>query len=71
MLNESMDEYLKALELDPMNEYAHSNIGVIYLKRQDYKNCEKFSTQALDIIAAFHSDTVEFQKVVLLEVKNL
>ena len=33
MLNESMETYLKALELDPMNEYALSNIGVIYLKR--------------------------------------
>ena len=33
MLSESLDQYFKALELDPTNEYAMSNIGVIYLKR--------------------------------------
>jgi tetratricopeptide (TPR) repeat protein len=33
LLNESLEQYLKALEMDPMNEYALSNIGVIYLKR--------------------------------------
>lgn len=71
MLNESMEQYLKALELDPVNEYALSNIGVIYLKRQDFENCEKFSTQALDIMAAFQSDTVEFQRDNTLEVKLL
>ena len=71
MLNESMETYLKALELDPMNEYALSNIGVIYLKRQDYVNCEKFSTQALDIMSEFQSDTSDFQRDNALEVKLL
>jgi len=33
MLNESLEQYMKAIELDPTNEYALSNIGVIYLKR--------------------------------------
>jgi tetratricopeptide (TPR) repeat protein len=33
LLNESLEQYFKALEMDPMNEYALSNIGVIYLKR--------------------------------------
>lgn len=33
LLNESLEKYFEALELDPMNEYALSNIGVIYLKR--------------------------------------
>ena len=32
-LNEALEHYTKALELDPLNEYALSNIGVIYLKR--------------------------------------
>ena len=55
-----MAAYFKALELEPNNEYAMSNIGVIYLKKQDYENCEKFSTRALDVIETFHSDTREF-----------
>ena len=33
LMDESLEKYFKALELDPMNEYALSNIGVIYLKR--------------------------------------
>jgi len=33
MINDSLDSYLKALEIDHMNEYALSNVGVIYLKR--------------------------------------
>lgn len=43
MLSESLEQYFKALELDATNEYALSNIGVIYLKRQDYDNCLKFT----------------------------
>jgi len=42
-LNESMDMYFEALELDPHNEYALSNIGLIYLKRHEYENCLKFT----------------------------
>jgi tetratricopeptide (TPR) repeat protein len=33
IMDESLEKYFKALELDPLNEYALSNIGVIYLKR--------------------------------------
>lgn len=44
MLDESLAAYFKALKLAPANEYCLSNIGVVYLKRQDYENCEKFST---------------------------
>ena len=44
MLDESLAAYFKALALSPGNEYCLSNIGVVYLKRQDYENCEKFST---------------------------
>lgn len=43
MLSESLEQYFKALELDATNEYALSNVGVIYLKRQDYENCLKFT----------------------------
>ena len=71
MLNESLEAYFKALELEPTNEYAMSNIGVIYLKRQDYDNCEKFSTMALEVIDGFHADTREFQNDNTLEIKLL
>ena len=43
MLSDSLSSYLKALEIDPMNEYALSNAGVIYLKRLDYDNCLKYT----------------------------
>jgi Flp pilus assembly protein TadD len=43
MLTESLEQYFKALELDATNEYALSNVGVIYMKRQDYENCLKFT----------------------------
>lgn len=33
LMDEALEKYFKALELDPVNEYALSNIGVIYLKR--------------------------------------
>jgi hypothetical protein len=33
MINDSLASYLKAIDIDGMNEYALSNIGVIYLKR--------------------------------------
>lgn len=71
MLNESLEAYFQALELEPTNEYAMSNIGVIYLKRQDYENCLKFTSQALEVIDGFHSDTREFQNDNTLEIKLL
>jgi len=33
MLTESLEQYMKALELDAYNEYALSNIGVIHMRR--------------------------------------
>lgn len=35
--DKALKEYNKALEKDPTNEYALGNIGLIYLKRTDYK----------------------------------
>ena len=59
-LTEALEKYMESLETDPSNEYAHSNIGVIYLKRQDYTNCLKFTSRALELIESFQSDTREF-----------
>ena len=36
-LDDSLQAYQEAIELDPTNEYALSNIGVIHLKRQEYE----------------------------------
>ena len=47
MLNESLEQYEKAVELDAYNEYALSNIGVIYMRRQDYDTCLKYTNEAL------------------------
>ena len=71
LMDESLEKYFKALELDPMNEYALSNIGVIYLKRFDFDNCLKFTSQALSIIEEFQSETREFQRENILEIKLL
>ena len=46
-LNEALELYTKAMEIDPTNEYAFSNISVIHLKRQDYEQCLEWSNKAL------------------------
>ena len=71
MLDDSLKQYMKAIELDPLNEYALSNIGVIYLKRQNYDNCLQFTNASLEIIENFHADTKEFGRDNLMEVKLL
>ena len=71
MLEDSLKQYFKAIELDPLNEYALSNIGVIYLKRQNYEKCLEFTNASLDILENFHSDTKDFHTDNLLEVKLL
>lgn len=62
---------MKAVELDPLNEYALSNIGVIYLKRQNYERCLEFTNLSIGILDSFHPDTRDFQKDNTLEVKLL
>lgn len=71
MLTESLEQYMKALELDAYNEYALSNIGVIHMRRQDYENCLKYTNEALSMIENFQADTKEFQRDNILEIKLL
>jgi len=47
-LDEALENYRKALELDAANEYALANISAIYLKRQDYENCMIWTNKALE-----------------------
>lgn len=70
-LDEALENYKKALESDPDNEYVLSNIGVIYLKRQNYEKCLEFTNRSLAMIEEFHNDTKDFNKDNLLEVKLL
>lgn len=70
-LNEALESYEKAVELDPSNEYALSNIGVIYLKRQNFEKCLEFTQRGIEYVEAFQADTKEFQRENTLEVKLL
>jgi tetratricopeptide (TPR) repeat protein len=52
-LDEAMVKYEEALVEDKENEYAISNIGLIYLKKREYEQCIDMSTKALTIIENF------------------
>ena len=71
MLEDSLKQYMKAVEMDPLNEYALSNIGVIYLKRQNYDKCLEYTNASLDLIENFHAETKDFHKDNMLEIKLL
>jgi len=70
-LNEALAKYDEALEKDEDNEYAIANIGVIHLKKLNYDLCIEYSTRALKLVDAFHSDTKPFSLINILEVKLL
>lgn len=40
-LNESLDSYKKALELDPENHNFLYNTGLLYAKRSEYKDAQR------------------------------
>ena len=44
---EAMAKYHEALDEDKENEYAHSNVGLIHLKKREYEQCIEASTKAL------------------------
>lgn len=68
---DAKEKYTEALKLDPTNEYAVANLGVIHLKRNEYDKCIEYSTQALQIIEYFMNDTKSFSRDNKLEVKLL
>ena len=70
-LDAAIDLYNEALRLDDKNEYAHANLGLIYMKRSDYQNCIEYSTRALEILDHFMNETKSFQRDNRLEVKVL
>jgi len=59
------------LEFDKNNEYAIGNLGLICLKRLQYKECIEYSSRALEIIDSFQNETKSFQKDNRLEIKLL
>lgn len=56
----ALEKYHEALEKDSSNEYALSNIGVIYLMRHDHENSTKYNTLAIDKINSFMNETKSF-----------
>lgn len=70
-MNKALEKYEEAKEVDPGNEYAWGNIGLIYMKKQDYEKCIEYSTKALELINNFQNDTKAFQYENRLEVKLL
>lgn len=67
----ALEKYLEALEKDTSNEYALSNIGVIYLMRHDHENSIKYETLALEKINSFMNETKSFSQQNQLEMKLL
>lgn len=70
-LDGALQMYEQALQLDDKNEYANANIGLIFMKRQDFTRCIEYSTRALEIIDYFMNETRSFNKDNRLEVKVL
>ena len=67
----AMVEYEQALVIDPHNEYAISNIGLIYLKNNDFENCFNWTNRALKVLEMFYPASTPYQKDHKLEVKLL
>ena len=70
-LDEALTQYQLSLAIDPSNEYATANIGLIHFKNKSYEECEEFTKKALKIIMMFHEDTKEFASDTKLHVKLL
>ena len=70
-LDQAIEKYEEALEVDKENEYAIANIGVIHLKKQEHTKSIDCATRALKLIDNFQSDTKPFCQQNVLEVKLL
>lgn len=66
-----MAKYDEALERDPFNEYAISNIGAIHMMRNDWEKSAEYCSRAIDIIDQFQNETKSFSKQNALEIKLL
>ena len=71
LYDQALEKYHEALEKDPNNEYALSNIGVIYMLRLDHPKSIEYSTMSLAIIDGFQNETKSFSKQNALELKLL
>jgi tetratricopeptide (TPR) repeat protein len=47
--NTAEREFLKSIELNPNEEMAHNNLGLIYARRGDYEKAEMFYKKELEI----------------------
>ena len=59
ILDAALSKYEEANQMDPnaSNEYALGNIGLVYLKKADYKKCIEETSKALEVINRFLNDT--------------
>ena len=67
----ALAKYDEALEIDPNNEYALANKGIIYMLRLDYEKSIEYSSKALVIVDGFQNETKSFSKQNQLEIKLL
>jgi tetratricopeptide (TPR) repeat protein len=49
LIDEALQEFEKAIEINPFNATAHGNIGVIYLRRGKPKDALRWYERALEI----------------------
>ena len=66
-----MEKYHEAIEKDPSNEYALSNIGVIHMMKLNHEQAIEYETKALAIIDGFQNETRSFSRQNNLEIKLL
>ena len=66
-----LEKYEQALKLDPTNEYALANIGLIHLKYNQDDKCIEFTNKALAQIEGFMNETKSFATDNKFEVKLL
>ena len=52
-MNDAYEYYEHATNVDKENEYALANMGVIHLKKLEYKESIDYATQAIEIINNF------------------
>ena len=70
-LEGALEKYHEAIEKDPSNEYALSNIGVIHMMKLNHEQAIEFETKALAIIDGFQNETRSFSRQNNLEIKLL
>lgn len=67
----ALQKYEESIKIDPTNEYALANIGLIQLRYNNDDQCLEFTNKALEWIEGFMNDTRSFASDNKFEVKLL